>query len=457
VGAPDFLNASARTSSPILKCSRNGTVFVGAQDASVGNRLTVMKYDSLTGSWVHVGTPGFATFEYASLSISSTGTPHVWQALTATMYVYNDTAHSWTAAASGVTTVDNAPIGRVVVPHDGEYLTVGMTGHTAQHMDGRLMSINVTSRKWEISSVILKSSYSSSDPTCQSDVYSDPTMTISDDGTPYLYLVTKDNPCSALALLKIMRVKRALRKNCAIGMYALPEACAVCPPGKSTAWIGSYQCTVACAPGTFSAISTLGQCRLCPANTFNSKFGQGSCEPCPTGTYAVVPGSTTCLPCPVVAGGYDCPCAAGEKKVGLSCIPCVAGTYNQQLNSTSCVECMPGHYRSESMVASEPCAACPPGHFASSNRTALCTPCPPSTYGPPTTGHISAEVCLACPAGLTSAAGQVNVTACTSCPAGYKSAGTAGCVSNAAIRFSITPGSYAILLLMFTMIFMCLA
>ena len=170
------------------------------------------------------------------------------------------------------------------------------------------------------------------------------------------------------------------------------------------------QACVACAPGTFKALTGVQACTTCAQNQssvaamtvcscvagFTGPDG-GPCAECARGTYKNWLGSQSCTGCPWqtnTAGTgmtllVNCTCNTGYTGPnGIACVQCAAGTYKNVTGSASCSICPT---RTMSSIASAsiercqcmpsfsgpdggPCAQCPSGQYKNWPNSS-CAPC----------------------------------------------------------------------------------
>jgi hypothetical protein len=105
------------------------------------------------------------------------------------------------------------------------------------------------------------------------------------------------------------------------------------------------------------------------------------------------------------------------------CERCPAGTYS--MRGEICLACPAGW--SSAQIGATACTLCPAGTYSMAGG--ICLSCPAGSYS----AQIGATGCTLCPAGTFSLnPSQILVSSCVSCPAGSTSNATrTGCVANA--------------------------
>ena len=166
-----------------------------------------------------------------------------------------------------------------------------------------------------------------------------------------------------------------------------------------------------CAAGELGIQPPWGDfCVPCPAGYvcgFNTTIFE-ALVPCAAGSYCPEGNASAPIACPT---GYDC---TGTKNTRLQ--PCAPGTHSGA-SDLGCVVCGAGtecHY-----PATTSPLPCPSGKFSdaiSSESGMRCQPCAAGTYRA-MPGGTSADSCIACGEGLTSAEGSTEAAACYNDPA----------------------------------------
>jgi hypothetical protein len=84
--------------------------------------------------------------------------------------------------------------------------------------------------------------------------------------------------------------------KCSAGCFRLnTTTCATVGPGYYSP--SGVDDRIACAAGTYSAVSNAASCTPCPAGSFTNYEGRTKCQYCPTASYTDQPGSIQCFPC----------------------------------------------------------------------------------------------------------------------------------------------------------------
>jgi hypothetical protein len=145
-----------------------------------------------------------------------------------------------------------------------------------------------------------------------------------------------------------------------------------CKPGAENVLSkdSDYFTCVACTPGKYSTMASLGSCLLCPNGKFMYDSGALQCEECIAGKYLDKEGMT----------------------LDSDCIECSAGTYGINVGMGSCTECPSGSYSTALKATSaDTCVECPLDSYATGGAS-LCTECP---SGESTNGKEGASACIA--------------------------------------------------------------
>lgn len=155
---------------------------------------------------------------------------------------------------------------------------------------------------------------------------------------------------------------------------------------------------VNCRAGFYKVATSSGKsfCTPCDAgfaNPTDFATSASACVPCDAGLFSPLGASRCTVQCPIGTG------STGSSLNSAACMPCPAGL--SECTSSTQPECRPGYYRH---AATNVCIACAPGSA--------------NFY----TGAWSDQSCVACPAGLVSAAGADLCTG--ACPIGTGVIGT---------------------------------
>ncbi len=180
--------------------------------------------------------------------------------------------------------------------------------------------------------------------------------------------------------------------------------------GKASIFPFDAECScIACAAGTFKAVTGSAACDACVAGKFSTATGQSSsatCQNCLAGTYAALTGSSVCENC--LAGKFS---PATGQSTAATCQDCLAGKFGSATAQSSCQDCPAS---SSSAAGSSECF-CNPGYWDS---YVSCKQCPLGKYRDHLclTTPCAENTCLACPSGTY--APTPGQSACTKCPVG---------------------------------------
>lgn len=235
---------------------------------------------------------------------------------------------------------------------------------------------------------------------------------------------------------------------CQMGQY--PPRGSRCPSNGMAAPLDACLSCIHLPSNAAWASSTDDLCPFC-CDAFFHQFGHGACNrhpntsSCPENQFMPIPpscatGLRICMPCPPSTDPELRLLNATHRNTFLrdseglafgqchfGCAPGYFGSYQVSQSKTSCIECGPGFYKDYTGDAAS-CILCEDGKFASGSRASGCLTCTPfSTSNALRTGCVcmagtfpvtdgnGSLLCVPCPSGSISAAGD---SACRSCSAG---------------------------------------